>query len=460
MDDAAHGAAVGQRAERPAPERVGELVHEAGVDQQDEQHHQHEVLQAHPAGQPQFAIAAPDGADVRAGLAEIIEQIERRHPADGHHNQRDVEPGDEIHDPRLALRRAGRRVDAEELRAEPGADAGMALAAGLRQVLGIDRGARIAGGQNVVDAVAGSAIGRGEVAALQGQAMEALHVGREHVRRQPVLRDDPLRGMTLAAGFGDVGRRHARRGQLDGGDGVLAMAVGADGRVAHAGLDRRAVNAAEVGLLDVFVAFAAGAGNVLPVELGRGVGGPVQVVRAVAIGADRGVDFALLQQGDAVDALLVADDGGTLAEMKLLHLRRVAVAPPAGLGQIGAIHRRLRVAVVQQIVVAAVAILAGGRFLHALVDRLAVVAFQVNLRLDAMALAAGDRLGDEVVRMRQIGDVGVATGAEVLGVDGGLEFRLVHVQRDGLAGGVGLDQRLVAVAGDSRSCRGRRRSGR
>ena len=62
-------------------------------------------------------------------------------------------------------------MNAEELRAEPGADAGMALAARLRQVLGIDRGARIGGGQNVVHAVAGRAVGRSDVAALQ----EILH---------------------------------------------------------------------------------------------------------------------------------------------------------------------------------------------------------------------------------------------------------------------------------------------
>ena len=166
----------------------------------------------------------------------------------------------------------------------------------------------------------------------------------------------------------------------------------------------------------------------------------MQVVRAVAIGADGGVDFALFQQGDAMDALLVADDRGALPEVELLHLRHVAVAASAGLGQVGAIHRRLRVAVVQQIVVAAVAVLARGRFLHALVDRLAVVALQVDLRLDAVALRAGNRLRDEVVRMRQVGDVRMATGAEVLGVDGGLEFRLVHVQGDRLALGVLLGQ--------------------
>ena len=43
-------------------------------------------------------------------------------------------------------------------------------------------------------------------------------------------------GMTLAAGFRDVGRRDAGGGEFDGGDRVLAVAVGADGRIAHAGL--------------------------------------------------------------------------------------------------------------------------------------------------------------------------------------------------------------------------------
>lgn len=90
--------------------------------------------------------------------------------------------------------------------------------------------------------------------------------------------------------------------------------------------------------------------------------------------------------------------------------------------------------------VAAVAIFARGGFLHARVDRLAVVALEVDLRFDAVALRAGNRLRDIVVRMRQVGDIRMATGAEVLAVDGGLEFRLVHVQGDRLALGVLLGQ--------------------
>jgi len=134
-------------------------------------------------------------------------------------------------------------MDAEELGAQARANTGMTLTASLRQVVGVDRGARIAGGQDVMHTVARRAIGGGEVATLQGQPVEALDVRREHIRRQPVLRDDALRGMTLATRFRDVGRRNSGRGQLDRLDCVLAVAIGADGRVAQTLGHRCAVDA-------------------------------------------------------------------------------------------------------------------------------------------------------------------------------------------------------------------------
>ena len=255
--------------------------------------------------------------------------------------------------------------------------------------------------------------------------------------------------MTLPAGLGDVRRRHSRRSQVDRRDGVFAMAVRAHGRIAHPGLDRNAVNAPQVGLLDVVVAFAASVRHVLPVELRRGVRGLVQVVRTVTVRADRRIQFLLLHQRDAVDALLIAGHGPALAEMKLLHLRGIAVAPPARGRQIRAIHRRLRVAEVEQVVVVPMAILARGRLLHPLVDRLAMVAFQVNLRLDAVASRAGHRLRREVVRMRQVGDVRVATDAQVLRVNGVREPLFVHVERGALVCAVAGDQRPVAMAGQT-----------
>ena len=61
-------------------------MRESGIRQQDEQHHQHMVLKAHPPGQAQFALAGLYGTDVFAGLAEIVEEDEAGHPADDQHN--------------------------------------------------------------------------------------------------------------------------------------------------------------------------------------------------------------------------------------------------------------------------------------------------------------------------------------------------------------------------------------
>ena len=295
--------------------------------------------------------------------------------------------------------------------------------------------------------MARGAIGRGEVAALQREPVKALHIRREHVRRQPVLRNDPLRGVALAAGFRDVGRRHARRRQLHGLNRMFPVAICADGRIADAGFHGGAVDAAHVGVLDVFVAFATGVRHVLPVQFRGWVGGLVQIMRAVAIRANRGVHFFFLEQRDAVNAAAVADDRTVLPEMKLLHLLRLAVTMPAGVRLVGPVHRRGRVAIIKQLVRLAVAILAGRRFRHAFVNRLPVIAFQINFRLDPVTLAATYRLMR--LRMRQIGNVGVTTGAKVLAVNGHRKLRFIHEQRNNLAGGVALRQRLVRMTSET-----------
>ena len=120
--------------------------------------------------------------------------------------------------------------------------------------------------------VAGSAVGRGQVAPLQRQAMKALDVGREHIRRQPILCDDPLGCVALAAGLWDVGWRNPRSGQFDGCDRVFAMAIRADRRIADAGCNRLAVDAPRVSLANIVVAFAARGRNGLPVQLRLRIG--------------------------------------------------------------------------------------------------------------------------------------------------------------------------------------------
>jgi hypothetical protein len=74
-------------------------------------------------------------------------------------------------------------------------------------------------------------------------------------------------------------------------------------------------------------------------------------------------------------------------------------------------------------------------------DRLTMVALEVNIRLDAVTLAATDglvRLG-----VRQVRDIRVTTRAEVLGVDRGVELFFVNEQRGGFAVNIGFDERFV-----------------
>ena len=59
---------------------------------------------------------------------------------------------------------------------------------------------------------------------------------------------------------------------------MFAMAVGANGGVAYAGLNRLSMHTAQEGLRDVFVTLTAGGGDFLPVEFGGWIGGFVKVV--------------------------------------------------------------------------------------------------------------------------------------------------------------------------------------
>ncbi len=227
-------------------------------------------------------------------------------------------------------------------------------------------------------------------------------------------------------------------------DGVLAVAIDAGRRVMNAGRDGLPVNAPRVGLADVFVALPAGRRDGLPVELRLRIRGAVEVVGAVAIGADGcGGDPPGVRS--AVDGLLVTHHHAGLAEIVLLHLLRIAMAAPAGRRNVSPGDGRLGVARVQQRVRVAVAILAGRRLQDALVHRLAVVALRVDLRLHAVAVAAQHRVVAEAVLVRQGRDLGVTAGAQVLPVNGGRVGRLVHEQGDRLPVIPGPGQILVAV---------------
>lgn len=447
MNKGADGVAVGQHVERPTEESVGELVDEAGVHEGDEKDHEGEVLSANESGHPHLDFSGIGQTDMGAELLEVVERVVGQHAADGQDDDDDVDAGDEEDDPVMAIGHVGRGVETNGRGGEPGADAGVALAAGLRQVRLVDGGQRVAGWQDVMDAVTGGAVGDRGGAELEREPVEALHVALHDLLGQTVARGDALRGVALAAGLWDVSREDLGSGRTNGRDGVFAVAIGAGGGIALASLDGLAVHAAEVGLADVFVALAASGGDGLPEQFGGGIRPFVEVVRAMAVRAHRGLGDAFFEEGHAMHALLVGDNRPTLPKVEFLHLVGVSVAVRAGPRNVGSMDRRVGVAVVQQLVRLAMAILAGGRLMNALMKGTPVVALRIDLGLDAVTLAATDRL--EALSVGYLLDVHVAARAQVLGMDGRLVFRLVHVHGDGLAVRVLLDQLLVVVAGQA-----------
>ena len=120
------------------------------------------------------------------------------------------------------------------------------------------------------------------------------------------------------------------------------------------------------GVGDVGVALAAGGGDV---ELGDGrlgVVGGENFVRAVAIGADGGL-LRAVGDGAAVHAVLVGEEGLRAFAVRL-HEKLLPVAAAAGGGNVGVIDGRLGIAGALDLVHVAVAILATGGNLSALVD--------------------------------------------------------------------------------------------
>ena len=114
-------------------------MNEPGISQDDEKDHQYEMLRTHPDREPHRLRAGPGGPEMGAEFLRKVEEVVHRHAADGGNNERDVHPGNEVHQPRFAFRRTGWGVDFEKLRAHTGADAGMTLAASLRQIFRVDR---------------------------------------------------------------------------------------------------------------------------------------------------------------------------------------------------------------------------------------------------------------------------------------------------------------------------------
>ena len=139
--------------------------------------------------------------------------------------------------------------------------------------------------------------------------------------------------MATAAGFlGDIPGIQGRACALRIDDQVLAVAIDANGRISHSGLDGFAVHALVELARDFLVALRAGLRHLPVIDPGAGVGGGIDVMRAVATGTGGRV----LAESDraSVDALLVRIDRMGDRNFVARQERCVAVALGASVGQI------------------------------------------------------------------------------------------------------------------------------
>jgi len=207
---------------------------------------------------------------------------------------------------------------------------------------------------------------------------------------------------------------------------MLAVTVGAGGRIRDAQLERLAVDARQVFIRDLLVASAAGLRDPPPMNAALGVGGAAQVVCAVAVGAGGRLQVPLADPFGVRGAGVAFEDVGQkdLPVLQAVH----AVAFSAQLGFVGLVGGRVGIAG-RQHVVHAVAAGASGRRPFPQRGGLGVDAPRV---IGRHLLVAGRAVGRrQLLRMGEIGNAlqaGVAVHARHarLAVDGGLVLFRVH----------------------------------
>jgi len=177
------------------------------------------------------------------------------------------------------------------------------LAAGLREVRREDHRLGIGGRPDLMNAMAVDAIRLGRPSETNGDPVKTLDEGPDPVLWNAVFSHDFGTGMADRTRVGDMGLRRRRLGRGRGGDGVLAVAIHAEGDIGVPLQRFTAVDAAGVFLEDQPVAFAAGR-RVLGREMGRAHA--LDIVNAVTVRADRGeIEQALVVEAPAVDALAI-----------------------------------------------------------------------------------------------------------------------------------------------------------
>lgn len=224
---------------------IGILERESGPDKDEKRYGDQGVLEAFPRVHPDLAKGGSGGG--RGGGAEAessefsdpISGVVEEHEPDNEGNQEQIElPGI----PGLpGFSAAFGHMDGAD--GEAGAGAGVALAASLGEVLGVDGGLGVRGRKNLVEAVTRGAVGDGLGAGAGGEAVKGGAKGGDAVRGHAETASEAKVAVAAAAGLADGGA-------VDGGavcfrtkDGVLAMAIGANRRFGDARGAGFAVNA-------------------------------------------------------------------------------------------------------------------------------------------------------------------------------------------------------------------------
>src|SRR3974390_554794 len=181
--------------------------------------------------------------------------------------------------------------------------------------------------------------------------------------------------------------------RLDRGDG---MAVGANRSLPVALGDGLSVYALLEFLRDRVVALPAGGWHIELEDRALGVFRVENLVRAVAVGADRGF-FRARGDGVSVDTHLIRSRH-LRALTAILHYEFLAVAGAACRGNVGVVHARLGIARRQQFMRAAVAVNTAGRLAVAALHGFAMEAAIVGCLLVGVAAGASDPFRCRLVR--------------------------------------------------------------
>ena len=296
------------------PARPGIAQHEPRDDQERETDEEGAVLEAFAEGHSQIEGVSggrlgedsPADGELTPRFLDEVESVVKEHAAHHEDDEGDVEGGDPV-EQRRPLDRRG-HVDLGGAEALVGAGVTARGAARLRQIGRCDARGRVRGRKDVVRAVAAGAVGDLDGAAPRREPVKAVLERLRPVPRQAPLFRQRHRGVTRRAReSGDVGGRDGRAGVLRREDGVLAVAVGACGRVRIALVEAHPVDAGVVLAALGLVAPAADLLDVHLVDRRDRVESVPGVVRAVAIDAGRGPRVPPQERG-AMDALLVRRD--------------------------------------------------------------------------------------------------------------------------------------------------------